>query len=367
MKQATLVGTSSSSLDIAALLPTQWIAHGATLDVPLTAQVLKAGVPQLNIVVNYTLLGGTAALSAGSAATNTAGYATVTAHVANLSAQVQVSACIAPNNSPCATFILFVTSPSLWTLELVSGAPQVVPAGQSFQPLVMRVTDGSTAANPVMGANVVFNTMTVRIPPGSFLQVDGDTIVQGSATPVILGTATATVATTQDGLASIVPGPGSVQGPCDLLISVTSGPSTAQFDLKIVTAMGNGQAHASPSLYAPRAGLPVAAGARKNLLFAVPDVFVTEVPSEIPANADSTPSADKPLEESTTAESSTVTAESATTLSADCPKDDNSVADAACSKAQLREKQTPQEPPEGKPATSDQRPSTFPPTGPPSR
>ena len=365
-QQATLVGTSSS-LDLAALLPTQWIAQGATLDVPLTAQVFNAGVPQANVVVNFTLTTGTATLSAGSATTNTSGYATVNAHVANLSVQVLVNACIAPNNSPCRTFTLLVTPPSLWMLELVSGSPQVVPVGQSFQPLVMRVTDGSRAANPVMGANVVFNTMRLRIPPGSSLQVDGDTVVQGTSMPVILGTAAATAVTSQDGLASIVPSPGSVKGPCDLLISVAAGSSTAQFDLQIVTAMGDAPAHAAPSLHAPRAGSPAAMRATGNLLFSVPYGIVGDVPSDSLLKADSASSADRPLAESTTAEPSTVTAEPATTLSADCPKDDNPATDAACSKAQAREKPTPQDPPEGMPATSDQRRSTSPPTGPPSR
>jgi hypothetical protein len=211
-KQATLVGTSSS-LDLAALVPTRRIAQGATVDVPLTAQVLSAGVPQSNVVVNYMLASGSATLSVGNAATNASGYATVNAHLANFASDVQVNACVAPNNSPCQTFSLLVTAPSFWTLELVSGSGQVVATGQSFQPLAVRVTDGSSSANPVMAVSVAFNTMIVRLPPGSTWHGGGDAIVGGTGTPVILGKTTATAVTTQDGLASIVPSPDRSRAP----------------------------------------------------------------------------------------------------------------------------------------------------------
>ena len=149
-KQATVVGTSSS-LDLAAVAPTRWVGQGATVDVPLTVQALNAGVPQSNVVVNYRLTKGTATLSAGSATTNGLGYATASAHLANHSADVQVSACVAPNNAPCQTFTLYATPASFWTLVTISGSAQVVAEGHPFQPLIMQVTDGSAAANPVMG------------------------------------------------------------------------------------------------------------------------------------------------------------------------------------------------------------------------
>lgn len=292
-KQATLVGTSTA-LDLAALVPTRRIAQGATVDVPLTSQVLNVGVPQSNVVVNYMLLSGSATLSAGNATTNGSGYATVNAHLANHSGDVLVSACVAPNNAPCQTFTLLATPPSLWTLELVSGSDQVVPAGHFFQPLVMRVTDGSTSANPVMAVSVVFNTMIVRLPPGSTWQTGGDSIVGGTGTPVILGKATTTAVTTQDGLASILPGPGSINGPCDLLISVAAGPATAQIHLRLVAAINENSEQRSwrfPRRWQPRSPTAMAAGA---LLFAVPEVVGNEAPADPPLNADSSSVSDQP-------------------------------------------------------------------------
>src|SRR5207248_485268 len=51
-KQTTLVGTESA-LDLAAVEPTRWVAQGATVDVPLTVQVLSNGVPQDNTIINF--------------------------------------------------------------------------------------------------------------------------------------------------------------------------------------------------------------------------------------------------------------------------------------------------------------------------
>jgi len=230
-------------------------------------------------------MSGSATLSAGNATTNNSGYASVTVHSAHQTADVLVSACVAPGNAPCVTFTLLATPSSLWTLELVSGTDQVVPAQQAFQPLVARVTDGSTAANPVMGASVVFNTLIVRLPPGYVWQNDGDNFAGGTGTPVVLGTSAATAVSTQDGLASITPGPGSVRGPCDLLISIAAGTSTAQVHLRIVAAAGSGTGSRWrwPGGWRTGPTGPVA----ESLLFAVPEVLGSETSSEPESNSDS--------------------------------------------------------------------------------
>ncbi len=216
-QQATVVGTSST-LDLAAVTPTRWVGQGASLTLPLTVQALDLGAPTPNVKVNFTLIKGTATLSSGSATTNGSGFASITAQVANLSSNVQVTACVAPTNSPCTTFTLFSTPASLWTLETVSASSQIVPTGQTFQPLVMRVTDGSTAANPVIGVNVTFATTLARVP-------------QGQGVPIILGSSQSQTVTAQDGTASIVPSAENV-GPCAVFITVTAGTATAQLQME---------------------------------------------------------------------------------------------------------------------------------------
>jgi hypothetical protein len=274
------VGTSSS-LDLAAVSPTRWVGQGATIDVPLTVEALIAGVPQSNVVVNYKLTVGTATLSAGSATTNASGYATVSAHLANHSADVQVSACVAPNNVPCQSFTLHATPASLWILETISGSAQVIADGHSFQPLIMRVTDGSVAANAVMGVSVAFNTTVARVPPGSGSPTEGDGIVGGTGQTIILGTSSTQVATTQDGIASIVPSAGTVVGPCDLFITVNAGSATAQFHLQIVAAVGENSRNAGFVLGDRLNGLQAVVHPG-TLLFAVPQGILSSDPEVDP-------------------------------------------------------------------------------------
>jgi hypothetical protein len=317
-KQATLVGTSSSSLDLAAVSPTRWVGQGATIDVPMTVEALNAGVPQSKVVVNYRLTVGTATLSAGSATTNASGYATVSVHLANHSADVQVSACVAPNDAPCQSFTLHATPASLWTLETTSGSTQVIADGHSFQPLIMRVTDGSVAANAVMGVTVALNTTVARVPPGSGSPTEGDTIVGGTGMTIILGSSSTQVVTTQDGIASIVPSAGTVTGPCDLFITVNAGSAAAQFHLQIVAAVGGGSRTAG-FVQGDRLNGLQAAGAPGALLFAVPQGILSTEPaadSQVSDCSESSPD-DAAREQAGSASSST---ERETSVSLPCAR-----------------------------------------------
>jgi hypothetical protein len=253
MQLATLQGTEST-LDLAAVVPTRWLAQGVTLNVALTVEALDMAVPQANVNIQFTITNGTASLSSSTATTNSSGLASTTAQLTNLSGTVQVSACVSPAENPCQTFTLLAVPAAAWTLEAVSGALQIVPNGQPFQQLVMRVTDGSANDNPVQGASVTFITTLERNAQGS-----GGGPPQGNAdrrqtgarkkgvrqnsmrqngaqqddSPVILGTSQSQAATDQNGLASITPTVGSL-GPCDAFITVTAGFGNAQYELENV-------------------------------------------------------------------------------------------------------------------------------------
>jgi hypothetical protein len=264
---ATVVATSTT-LDLAAVAPTRWIAQGASLSVPLTVEALNLGAPIPNTTVNFQLTRGTASLSAASATTNAQGFATITASFTNLSTNIQVTACVAPNNAPCQTFTLFATPPSLWTLETVSGSSQAVPANQPFQQLVMRVTDGSSTDNPVMGVTLTFAT----------------TLARPSANPggqsVVLGASQSQAITAQDGTASIIPSAANVV--CDLFIVVTTGNASAQFQLESLAAIVLPQPQ---NVAAPARAIPI-----DHLLSAQPPqpqpmpAILDEVPQSIPLN-----------------------------------------------------------------------------------
>ena len=277
-QQAT-VSATSTTLDLAAVTPTRWVGQGATLPVPLTVEALDLGVPIANVTVNFAITLGTAVLSAGSATTNSSGFATITAQLTNQNATVQVSACVAPNNAPCQTFTLFSTPSPLWTLETVSGSPQAVLTGQSFQKLVMRVTDGSSAANPVMGVNVTFAITLARVSPDS------------GGMPILLGSSQPQVMSAQDGTAFIVPSAGNV-GPCDVFITVTAGPSTAQLQMESLAAIVPEQPDNIPAKppavqRVPQFGAQTAAQGVPEVLFAVPEAAPLDesVASQSPSDA----------------------------------------------------------------------------------
>jgi len=141
-QQATVVGTSSA-LDLVAVAPTRWVGQGATIAVPLTVEALDLGVPKASVTVNFAVTKGTASLSASSANTNGSGFATINAQIMNQSADVQVSACVAPNQSPCQTFTLYSTPASLWALETVSG---------SSEAQVVSTQDGLASIVPSVGS-----------------------------------------------------------------------------------------------------------------------------------------------------------------------------------------------------------------------
>jgi hypothetical protein len=283
-QQATLLATSSV-LDLVATTPTRWIGQGATLAISLRVVALNLGAPKPGVTINFAVTNGMATLSAATATTNSAGSATVTANITNQNADVQVSACVAPNNAPCQIFTLFSTPASLWKLETAHGSSQFVQTGQSFQPLIMRVTDGSVADNPVMGVNVTFNTTLAQITPQSGGQ-GGESMGGGEGgMPVILGSSQVQVMTTVNGIASIIPSAGNV-GPCNLFIAVSAGSSTVQFQMEneaaIVPAQPTntrprtttslGDSHSVPNFGSQSFGLQGSA----NMLFAGPVLMLDQ-------------------------------------------------------------------------------------------
>lgn len=204
--QGTLQG-ASSPLDLVLTSPYMFIAQGATLDVALTARVLSNGAPLKGRTVNYYLEKGSGKLSSGSANTDANGYATVNLHLTAMPSDVQVSACVQPGDNPCQTFYLTAVDPPLWKLEAVANSFQVVPVGQSFQPVKVQVTDTSTPANPVRGAPVTFNVVVYR--PDTPMQTDGEVIIGRHSSPVILSSSQVIVASDANGLASVTPPPSS--------------------------------------------------------------------------------------------------------------------------------------------------------------
>jgi hypothetical protein len=236
---AALSATQSSSA-IGVSTPYMYVSQGATVSVPVTARVLSNGVPHSNVQVNFTIASGTGSLGAGSAVTNTSGYATVTLSLANLNVLAQISACVAPGNSPCAVFYANPVPLAQQVLQQVSGAGQI-STGQSFQPLVVRVVDSAAAPHPVLGAPVSFLTTVLR-PGGMVSGVgSGDTNPGNPAMPVILKVTQYNTTTDSNGLASIVAAGGGFSPPVEVDVLATAGTNAVLNDpLLIFPAPSNG-------------------------------------------------------------------------------------------------------------------------------
>jgi hypothetical protein len=229
--QTTLVGTSSS-LDIALTPQFAWIAQGATLDVVLSARVLSSGTPLSGKTVNYFLTKGSATLSAPTSTTDGNGFSSTTLHISVLAGDVQVSACVGPGNNPCQSFAGTAVPASALRLVAVAGNNQIVTVGQSFQPVVVRVTDSASPPHPVRAVSVGFQSIVARAAPTPSGVSVGGIIITRNPMPVIVSSSQALVPSDANGLATMQPPNGEIFGAVEIVETATAGASTLQFNLQ---------------------------------------------------------------------------------------------------------------------------------------
>jgi hypothetical protein len=236
---ATMTATSTSQ-DIGVTTPYLWIAQGASVSVPLTALVVDLGSPKSGTTVNFTIAQGTGSLSAASAMTDSSGYASVTLSLTNFAANVQVSACVAPGNSPCQTIYGNAVAAAMLNLQAVAGAGQVT-TGTAFQSLTVRVTDSSTPPNPVLAASVLFQSTLMRPAGNGLTTTPTDPTVTQTGMPVILSESQSTALSDVNGLASLIPSPGSFAAPLEIQIQISAGATASlQDEMEIIQANDSG-------------------------------------------------------------------------------------------------------------------------------
>ncbi|MBZ5688302.1 MAG: hypothetical protein LAP86_25065 [Acidobacteriia bacterium] len=177
-------------------------------------------------------------------------YPTVTLSVANLNVLVQVNACVAPGNSPCAVFYANPVPLAQQVLQQVSGAGQI-STGQSFQPVVVRVVDSAASPHPVLAAPVSFLTTVLR-PGGTVPGVgSGDTNPGNPAMPVILKVTQTNTTTDANGLANLSPTGGGFSAPVEVDVQSTAGTNAVLDDPLLIfpaTSYGNGSAGTKPPI-----------------------------------------------------------------------------------------------------------------------
>src|SRR5262249_61628505 len=117
---------------------------------------------------------GTATLSSASAQTDASGFASINLQVNSIATNLQIAVCAVPATNPCQIFTATVVPIAALQVQPIGGTLQVVAAGQALQPVIMRLMDSSTPANPVLGANVMFQELIGRTPAGQLIILAGE-------------------------------------------------------------------------------------------------------------------------------------------------------------------------------------------------
>jgi hypothetical protein len=207
---------------IAALTPNLYVTLGATVQWPVQALVLNgAGGALAGQSVVWTPDGGIS-VAYGQSVSDASGIASnqISAGPFSASANAIASACLAGSNN-CATFTVTPVHEETAVLAPWSGTSQYIAAGQTFAPLVVRVTD--PFGHPLAGANVTFAEMltgwTQPCP------------VQGTCPPTpVLGEQIVEATSGIDGLVRLTPLSGSGLA-ARLLVMAATGDATLTFEL----------------------------------------------------------------------------------------------------------------------------------------
>jgi len=239
--QTTLVGKPKLPLDIALFPQNVSVAQGATVSVNLTARALSEGNGLSGQTVNFCqLTPGQGCLPSSWSVTTTTdanGYAKAAFPITNMTSEVDGNVCVEPNYNPCLSFHVFAVPLSGLQLQAVAGTAQVMAVGQGLQPVIVRVTDLSTPANPVAGANVIFQSTVERSGDGSPGTTGGDTTITPIPTPVVLSSSQASVTSDANGLASFQPSNAGFEGALQIVGAATAGSGQAPFALQLLPPM----------------------------------------------------------------------------------------------------------------------------------
>jgi len=230
----TTVQGSAAALDLGLISQYQRVPAGVTVDLSLTGRVVGNGAPIKSKTVTFQFTSGSGTLTPPSTSTNASGYASTTLHIDNVTGETDVVACVTSGTTVCKTFEIYSVSSANLRLQSVAGSGQMIAVNQAFHPLSVRVTDAGSPANPVRGAAVVFDFTWMR-PVHDDGETNGGESTSGHHTmPVVLGTTRLTAISDADGIATVIPTPGSLPGPLQADAKITTG--LAQMNVTLQSA-----------------------------------------------------------------------------------------------------------------------------------
>jgi hypothetical protein len=203
--QATVLGTSNG-LVLAALNPSRFVASGSTVSLSLLVKALNAdGSPAAGQQVSFIRTVGSGTLTATSATTGANGSASTTLNIAAVNGSTTVVACLSAG--VCPQFTVQAIAPANLQLHVLAGDNQILTAGQSPQPLLLRVTDSATPNNYAAGVPVTISELVVAsLGPATCTLAEG---VCGPEAPKIISNSLATLMTDANGVVPFMP---AVQG-----------------------------------------------------------------------------------------------------------------------------------------------------------
>ena len=225
----TMIGVASS-LAIGMAKQSAYVVSGATTTLPVSATVVANNLPSAGMTVNFSVNYGTAQVSPTSAVSDLTGIATAQVTVTGLTSPADITACVAPRNTPCRTFMIYPVASNALTLEVVSGNSQTVTAGQVFAPLVLRVVD--TSGNPVCGAPVsvdvhMFGVIGATVPIGV-----GDVLTIRPTTLLALRSSFSTVRSDINGLVTFA---GAASPSVPVRVTVHAVVGSAQLNAQMIS------------------------------------------------------------------------------------------------------------------------------------
>lgn len=220
--------------EITVAQPILYLPSGAMATLPVLATVVQNGVATSGVTVNFLKNYGAAAISPASSTTDANGVASSAVTVAALTADVNLSACVSPDNAPCRTVVIHPIPNAALQLQKISGDGQSITVGESFAPLVLRVTDA--IGDPLAGVPVTFEVHVYEAPTNALAMTSGELVARNYATTVTLSSSMMTLVSDSDGQVTL-PITAVPAEPVQVMIRATAGPAEA--DVVLTSLWGN--------------------------------------------------------------------------------------------------------------------------------
>jgi hypothetical protein len=226
--QTSISGTSTG-LVLVAVNPSRFVASGSTVALSLLVKALNAnGTAAAGQPVNFVRTVGSGTLTTSSATTDVNGSANTVLNISAVSGSTTVVACLSAG--ACPQFTIQAIAPTNLKLHLIAGDAQILRAGQSSQPIVLRVTDSASPSNYAAAVPVAISEVVMAsLGSSTCTPAEG---VCGPETPKIISNTITTLVSDANGIISFTPTLQSSWGAAQISVHAAAS-STATVDTNL--------------------------------------------------------------------------------------------------------------------------------------